>query len=570
MVTIDLDPRLTFDTFVIGPANRLASAAARRAAGSPGTSYNPLFIYAGSGLGKSHLLTSIAHHLLRHDSGQQVVYKTIEDYLDELTQALESGEREALRERYRELDVLLVDDVQFLAGQPEAQEMLLRTLDALGDSGSQIVLASDRPPAEIDGLDERLLSRFSGGLIVDISAPEYETRVAIIRKKLDMRGAELAPGVAEAIARLPVGNVRELGGALNRIMAVQELEDRTVAPDEVPALLGMEEAATEGEGDALEEAAGEPGEEWQTLFRMAAEEAEAEGLLASRLRRVLQSGSAPDDPGAVVEEFRTGVERLREIRAEIARVGNPWPQTAEQVLRNPERLEEAEAFLTSVRERLRPFPALPPGPSLDELEGRLSPLGVKAARHLVREARSEYNPLYLWSAGRPAARELAGAAARTFVEENPGGVVALTSLEAFAEEFIDALGRGVAGAWRERWWAVDLLVVHDIERLTATERAQDEFFHLFEALKRRESLCLFAADRPPTGIEGIDERLRSRFEGGLVVEVEGDRMDPDAAERVPDPSAGLEGRTGRGWRPSPEKVVWEWPYVEERLVEELE
>jgi chromosomal replication initiator protein len=183
MVMTELDPKLTFDTFVVGPANRLASAAARRSAESPGTSYNPLFIYSSSGLGKSHILSAVAHQARKANARLRVHYQTLEGYLQELTHALASGNRDAMRDRYRDLDILLLDDVQFLAGQNEAQEMLLATLDALTASGSQIVLASDRPPADIDGLDARLVSRFSGGLIVDIAAPEYETRVAIIRRK---------------------------------------------------------------------------------------------------------------------------------------------------------------------------------------------------------------------------------------------------------------------------------------------------------------------------------------------------------------------------------------------------
>jgi chromosomal replication initiator protein len=173
----DLDPKLTFDSFVVGPANRLASAAARRAADSPGTSYNPLFLYSASGLGKTHILTAIAHQAQKVKGGK-VEYMALEEYLERLEHSLKGGQRDGL---YGDLSILLLDDVQFLTGQPEAQEMLLKTLDQLSTAGGQIVLASDRPPADIDGLDARLLSRFSGGLIVDLGPPEYETRVAIIR-----------------------------------------------------------------------------------------------------------------------------------------------------------------------------------------------------------------------------------------------------------------------------------------------------------------------------------------------------------------------------------------------------
>ena len=215
----DLDPKFTFDSFVVGPANRLASAAARRTAESPGESYNPLFIYSASGLGKTHILCAIAHRVAKADSSHELLYETLESYLGDLTEALEAGSEYGLKDRYRALDVLLMDDVQFLADQPQAQEMLLTTLDSLTASGKQVVLASDRPPAEINGLDARLVSRFSGGLIVDIAPPEFETRMAIIRRKVEEQGQSLDPGVAEAIAKEPFRNVRELGGALNRILA---------------------------------------------------------------------------------------------------------------------------------------------------------------------------------------------------------------------------------------------------------------------------------------------------------------------------------------------------------------
>ncbi|MDX1568207.1 MAG: DnaA/Hda family protein, partial [Longimicrobiales bacterium] len=320
---------MTFETFVVGPANRLAAAAARRAADSPGTSYNPLFIYSPSGLGKSHILTAIAHHASKVHPEATVVYQTMEGYLDELAEALESGERDRLKEQYAGLDIFLLDDVQFLSGQPEAQELLLRTLDTLSVSGSQIALASDRPPAEIDALDDRLLSRFSGGLIVDIAQPEFETRVAIVRRKAEERGMDLEDGVAEAVARHPFKNVRELGGALNRVFAVQDLEERRVTSDEIPDLLGLakEPSGEEGGGDEfgtfvdelsvdLATTVNEQEAPWRVLLRETAQEAEEKGFRTGRLRRLLERDEEPGDVEEVVEGFREDLDRLREIGQE--------------------------------------------------------------------------------------------------------------------------------------------------------------------------------------------------------------------------------------------------------------
>ena len=645
MIAIELDPKFTFDTFVIGPANRLASAAARRSADAPGTSYNPLFIYAASGLGKSHILSAVAHQAQKGNARLRVNYQTLEGYLDELTQALESGEREAMRERYRDLDILLLDDVQFLANQPEAQEMLLLTLDALTASSSQIVLASDRPPADINGLGARLVSRFSGGLIVDIAAPEYETRVAIIRRKAEEHGAILAAGVAEAIARFPARNVRELGGGLNRVLAVQDLEGREVTPDEVSGLTGRaREDEESGKGDfesfldemseTVASSVASQEEPWRKLFRETVEAAEREGFSATRIHSLME-GSEPEGWQATAASFRADLARLREIEADLDRLGNPWPEAAEGVLRDPERLEEAESLLESVRERMRPFAQLAAGPGLTDLEG-FPTIVLKAGEQLIGAEKPKYNPVYLWSSDPAAGRAVLAAVGRSY--QGGEARMAVTSVSEFSEDFIRALSAGVAGAWRERWWTVDLLLVHGTEALSATEQAQEEFFHLYEALKRRGSRIMLAGDRPPSEI-AIDERLRSRFEGGLVLDLKVKKVPKDAGnivlvevgqEAVPQPSeediwAGTAGgatvpeelpipedggiippleeligeRGGlltdleeparapstaaeehapeavsepvaRGWSPSAEKVVWDWPVLEDRLVEDYE
>ena len=625
----ELDPNFTFENFVVGPANRLASAAARRAAESPGTSYNPLFLYSPSGLGKTHILGAIANQVQRGEGEGKVRYQTLERYLEDLAGALQRGERDQLRDRYRDLDFLLLDDVQFLAGQTEAQEMILATLDGLTHTGSQIVLASDRPPSEINGLDARLVSRFSGGLIVDIAPPEFETRVAIIRKKAADSGQELAPGVAEALARVAFKNVRELGGALNRVLAVQELEERQLRAEDVPGLVGApqespEPRTSEPQGldqelaSFLTEVAGAVSqkvaaheEPWRTVVREAVEQAEAEGFTAGRLRAVLDEDAAPPDWEDRLETFQRQLDRLREIARELRRLRNPWSDVAATLVKDPERLEEAEAFLGSVRERMRPFPRLSDGPSLGDLEGHLPPLAIKSAAQLVTAEKPQYNPLYVWGPDPDVPRALMAAAGRTFREHFPSATVAVTSVAEFAEDFIRALSEGVAGAWRERWWTVDLLLVQGAQGLADTERAQDEFFHLFEALKRRGARVLLTGNRPPARIDNIDDRLRSRFEGGLVLEVEAGSL-PEGAEtleleeisleEVPSPDQGWtavgresgsadgagsgsppeeiavapEPRRGEApsiddrWRPSPENVVWAWPRMEVRLVEELE
>ena len=187
-----LDPRLRFDTLIVGAANRLAAAAARAVAESPGTVYNPLFVYGGPGLGKTHLLGAIAHDVRAHYPALTVSYMPLDDLVEEVHSAIAQNTTEQLRERLQRVQVLLLDDVQFLTGRREMQSEVLRLLNTLQAAGRQIVMASDRAPADIADVDERLISRLSGGLIVDLAAPDYETRVAIVRANCQQRKVELA------------------------------------------------------------------------------------------------------------------------------------------------------------------------------------------------------------------------------------------------------------------------------------------------------------------------------------------------------------------------------------------
>ncbi len=581
------DPKHTFETFVVGPANRLAAAAARRAAESPGSSYNPLFLYSASGLGKSHILSAIAQHALAGDGDREVLYQTLEGYLDDLTRSLGDGGDRGGRDPYVGADILLLDDIQFLTGQAQAQEMLLRTLDALTARGAQVVLASDRPPAEINGLDARLHSRFSGGLIVDIGLPDYETRVAIMRRKVEDRNAALAEGVAETLARHPFRNVRELQGALNRLLALQELEERLIQVDELPAALGpkfrdLGDEPQAGKGAVAPEAESEP--EWRRALRQVVVAVEAAGYGADRLRRHLAPG-VPEPPEwrVLLTGYRRDIDRLREIRETMEELGSTPSADDEVILSDPDRLKEAERLLVWARERRRPFPELPEGPVLSATGDAFPSLARRAAQRAMAGDHPEYNPLYLHAPDPARSRAFLEACGRTYLAQAPGARVGLVSVPAFGEELIRALSDGVAGAWRDRWWSLDLLLVDRIEALEETERVQEEFFHLFEALKRKGARIFLAGDRAAAELEGVEDRLISRFEGGLVLELGGEAPPTDEAEgtapagvarAAPEPGAPVdappagEGGGTEAWSPTPERVVWNWPRIEDRIVEE--
>ena len=222
----NLNPKYKFDTFIVGSNNKFAHSASLAVAESPGEAYNPLFLYGGAGLGKTHLMHSIGHFILEHNPNMKVLYVTSEAFTNEVIESLRSGNAAAmnkLREKYRTVDVLMVDDVQFIIGKESTQEEFFHTFNALHSAGKQIVLSSDKPPKEMETLDERFRSRFEWGLIADIQAPDYETRVAILLKNAENYDKEIDKSIIDYIATNIKSNIRELEGAFNKVIALAKL-----------------------------------------------------------------------------------------------------------------------------------------------------------------------------------------------------------------------------------------------------------------------------------------------------------------------------------------------------------
>jgi chromosomal replication initiator protein len=529
-VTTSLNPKFTFDTFVVGAANRLAVTASRTVAESPGSAYNPLFIYSGSGLGKTHLLMAIGAAAKRLAPDLNVEYLTLDEYVEAVHAAIAAGQGDAFRRRFQTVDVLLIDDVQFLTNRLEMQAELLRLSEALQAAGRQIVLTSDRTPVDIENLDERLISRFSGGLVVDIGAPDYETRVAILRRKSEERGAEFQPGVLETVAAANFANVRELMGVLNRLVAYQAVNETPLNAEAAKQLLGIDArsaaAATAERAPTPDEFAafltdvtvtvGKAVEAWRARIAEAILRWEGEGYRTRRLEALLEQ-ETPLAPDEEIAAFARDVERLRVLEAEVSQFD---PQAAGQsVFRDPERLVEAEEAASRVRAGAAPPPA--PSAALPfslYAVGSSNQLAVTVAREVIEEPGRRYNPLVFIGKSGVGKSHLLNALGLELARQ-PGAVVACLSTQAFIDELITALDGNRMEWWRARYRRATALLLDDIHLIGGKDRTQEELFNLFNLFQDLERQLVFSAPAHPKTLQGIEQRISSRLEGGLVVEI---------------------------------------------------
>ena len=539
---MQVDARHRFENFITGTANRLAVAAAHAVAEQPGLTYNPLFIYSGSGLGKTHLIGAIGNLVQQKDAKSSVEYVTLEEFVEQLHAAIASNEADRFKQRSGRVDVLLLDDVQFLTGRRETQTELLRLLNALQGTGRQVVMTSDRPPAEIPDVDERLITRLSGGLIVDMGAPDFETRVAIMRAKCEERGVRFQNGVIEELARLEFGNVRELQGALNKLIATQTLGGEQVQPEQIRAMFGLEPAPTRPRTPVpkrvsrmqmnrpeldfqsfvsdIATAVAQHVDPWKIKVAEAVAYWSGEGYRTAKLERLLlEAGPKTDFEGALREYFAT-IDRLRELEEQATTIDQALG--ANEVFRDPERLADAEALVTRASSGATP----PPGPSaafarsLFEV-GPSNQLAVRAADAVIEEPGKKYNPLFIHGPSGVGKTHLMNAIGNEIIDQSGGAaVVACVSAQQFMDELIAALQDGTVDRWRNRYRGADALVIDDVQFVAGKERTQEELFHVFNTLYGEGKQLVFASDRPPRQLDGLEDRLRSRFEGGLVVEMQ--------------------------------------------------
>jgi chromosomal replication initiation ATPase DnaA len=522
---VHLDSRLRFDNFIIGSGNRLAVAAARAVADSPGSAYTPLFIYSGSGLGKTHLMGAIGNEVLASRPQTVIRAVTLDDILSELHAAVARGDADRLRQRYQTVGLLLIDDVQFLTGHGETQSELLRILNTLQTAGSQIVITSDRPPIEIQDVDDRLITRLSGGLIVDINAPDFETRTAILHAKCEERKVQFKTGVIEELGRLEFRNIRELQGALNRLIAVQTLGGDPIRPTDVISILGSLAAGAipARKSGPVPKPVEEPLFEvsapgWKTQLRNAIDEWAAEGYQTGMLDRALE---APEPPNVVglIQQYEDLVARLRELSRMCAEADQAL--ASNEIFFDPDRVEEAEQLL----ERTRLDTAVIPGPSgtftRSEYEvGPSNDLAVKAADAVTSAPGERYNPLFFHGPSGVGKTHLMHAIGNGLLEKSGGAArIAAVPAQDFVDELNAALQSRTVERWRASYRGVDALLIDDVQFIAGKERTQEELFHVFNALHAAGKQIVFTSDRAPRDLQGLEDRLRSRFEGGLLVEV---------------------------------------------------
>lgn len=548
-MTAEINPRCTFDTFVEGSENQMACSAARAAAGALGARYNPLCIIGASGLGKTHLLMAVGHEVKAVQPDVSMIYCSAEEFAKEFHAAVAAGEGPSFRARYEALDLLLLDDAQALTFQPEIQDELLRLLDRLLQDGRQMMLSCDLPPSEFEALDEQLAQRLAGGLVVEVTLPDYETRLAILRRRAADRSTQFGEGILEEAARGEYRNVRELLAALHRLAALQAMQGTPLTLSE--ARLGVSSEAVRMGGtvaqapargvavatpaDANEfstfladvsHAVEEQVDHWREAVARAVMVWEPEGYRTARLEQALE-GNLLGPVERIVARFEADVRRLRRLQHAVGEVA---PERAsDPVFYDPDRTAEAELLLKDVIAAVRPLPV--PSDRWGEgsfIETDCSRSAVSAIATVAGEPGRRYNPLVLVGSPGVGKSHLLHVAAHRLI--NQGVAVACLSAHHFVDELTESLMRETEDRFRAWLGRAGALLLDDLQLIGQRAAAADELVYLIDRFLAGERQLVFALSGERHAIEGLDPRIVSRLEGGLTVAI--DRPDRELRRQL--------------------------------------
>ncbi len=531
-MTAELNPRFDFETFRVTPGNELLVSAARAVAERLGSAYNPLCIHGGAGLGKTHLLTAIGRLALARGADPTVEYLTPDRIAESFHAATSAGQSDAYRNRLADTDLLLIDDVHLVAQRPEIQTELLRLLPMLQAGGKQIVLASLDAPTDIQGVDPRLASLLSSGLVVDINPPNVRTRLSILRDWADERGATFEEGVLETVAAAQIANVRELVTLLNRLVALEAVGDKRLTADAARALL-QGEALLIGETDLpseqpvadaanefeeflsdVSEAVQHQIEGWKTELGDAIKRWRGEGFDTARLEELFDE-NVPMPVEAVIEEFERDVQQLRRLRTSVA-AADP-DRARDDVFSDPDRIAEAQALADAVV----PEVEQPPGPSAVwsfatyiESEGNQS--ADKTARQVVLQPSKHANPLVIVGSTGVGKTHLLHAMGNAMAEAGVSPVACLSSQD-FHNMIAKAGERGQLDPWSATLGAVPVLLIDDLHLLKDRETTQLELSTLIDRIIDASGQVVLTSNSPPQQTEGLCDQLKERLGLSTVV-----------------------------------------------------
>ena len=502
------EPRETFDRFVVGANNRLAAAAARAVAESPGSTYNPLFIYGAHGLGKSHLLGAVADLAMALWPELEVRREDGAHFVAGHAASLAAGSADAFLASYAHAGMLLLDNVHALEGHPSAQLALARVIDALVEHNTQVVLVADRLPQGIAEVEDALSQTLSQGLLVDVAAPDYETRAVILQRMANEEGLELTPDVVQDLAAREYRDIDELRAALAPIAARQHRPAPQLDAGEFDSFLSDVQVVVQQQVES-----------WRGRLREAIAYWQAEGFRTAVLERALDHPRAPDVAG-LTAPLTAAVEHLRNLERQARQVDPSLVGHA--VFRDPERMPEAEDLVEHALTGALPAKGPSPAFARDAFEvGASNQLAVHAADAVVAEPARRYNPLVLYGPSGVGKTHLASAIGNALMQQGASaGAVAYVNSQQLVDELIEAVHTGNVDRWRARYRSASALIVDDIQFLGGKERTQEEFFGVFNAMIEGGKQVVLTSDRVPADITDLEARLRSRFEGGLVVPIQ--------------------------------------------------